>query len=142
MSSALLAVLGNLALTLSLIVAVIFGIVQVKSSARDRKERFTINVLQDFQTREFAELMYSLIVFNVPEKLEDLRQLPPLEQIKFIQFTQQMESLGLLVAEGFINVDLVDKTLGTLVTDSWQEFKPVILDMRPKTSDPYLSEYF
>lgn len=142
MASEIISVVANLALTLSFIVAVIFGIVQVRSAARDRKERFTISVLQDFQTREFAELMYSLIVLKIPSTLEDLRQLAPQEQIKFIQFTQQMESLGLLVAEGFINVDLVDKTLGTFVTDSWRKFKPVIQDMRPKTSDPYLSEYF
>ena len=60
----------------------------------------------------------------------------------FIQFGQQMESLGILVAERLINIDLVDKTLGSLVTSAWEKYKKTILDMREKQPDPFLSEYF
>jgi hypothetical protein len=60
----------------------------------------------------------------------------------FLQFTQEMESLGILVAERFINIDLVDKTLGSFVTISWEELKTVIVDIRKKQPDPFLCEYF
>ena len=39
------------------------------------------------------------------------------------QFAQQMESLGILVAERLINIDLVDKTIGSLVTTAWEKYK-------------------
>ena len=39
----------------------------------------------------------------------------------FIQFAQQMESLGMLVAEQLINIDLVDKTLGSFVTTAVED---------------------
>lgn len=60
----------------------------------------------------------------------------------FIQFAQQMESLGILVAEKFINIDLVDKTLGSFVTTSWEKYKAMFLDIREKAPDPFLGEYF
>ena len=40
------------------------------------------------------------------------------------------------------DIDLVDKTLGSFVTNSWGKFKTVLPDIREKQPDPYLSEYF
>jgi hypothetical protein len=48
-----------------------------------------------------------------------------------------MESLGVMVTERFINIDLVDKTLGLFVTTSWQKYKPVFSDIKEKHSDPF-----
>ena len=53
-----------------------------------------------------------------------------------------MESLGILVAEKLINIDLVDKTLGSLVTTAWAKYKTMSLDIREKAPDPFLNEYF
>jgi hypothetical protein len=53
-----------------------------------------------------------------------------------------MESLGILVAERLINIDLVDKTLGSFVTTSWEKYKPLFLDIRERQPDPFLGEYF
>ncbi|MBS7565351.1 hypothetical protein KHS38_13140 [Mucilaginibacter sp. Bleaf8] len=36
----------------------------------------------------------------------------------------------------------MDKTLGSFVTTTWKKYKPAMLDMRTKTEDPYLAEYF
>jgi hypothetical protein len=49
--------IANLALTLSFIVALIFGIAQVKAAKRDRRERLTLEMLRQFQTRDFVELL-------------------------------------------------------------------------------------
>ena len=53
----IITIIANLALALSLIVALIFGIAQVKATKRDRRERLTLEALRNFQTREFAELI-------------------------------------------------------------------------------------
>jgi len=142
MTNEIIAIIANLALALSFIVGLIFGIVQVKAGARDRKERFTLETLRNFQTREFAELIFRINAYNIPPTLTEWRKLPADDQIMFLQFTQEMESLGILVAERFINIDLVDKTLGLFVITSWDKFKTVILDIREKLPDPFLSEYF
>ncbi len=142
MSSDLIALLANLALTLSFIVALIFGIAQFQAAGRDRKERFTLDTLRNFQTREFSELIHFIASHEIPSTYESWRNLPAADQVSFIHFSQQMESLGLLVAERFVNIELIDKTLGSFVVTSWKKFEAVILDMRKKQPDPFLSEYF
>ncbi len=51
-----------------------------------------------------------------------------------------MEMLGILVADKFINIDLVEKTLGTLVTSSWEKYSKLTRTLRDR--DPFLNEYF
>ena len=48
----------------------------------------------------------------------------------------------MMVEEQFIDIELVDKTLGSFVSTSWQSFKSFYLDTRVKNDDPFLSEYF
>jgi len=138
----IISIIADLALTLSLIVALIFGIAQVRTTARDRRERLTLETLHNFQTREAAELMLYISTQKLPSSLEGLRALPMSEQAKIFQFGQQMESLGLLLAERFINIDLIDKTLGSFVVTSWQKYKTMFYDIREKAPDPFLGEYF
>lgn len=134
--------IANISLALSLIVALVFGIVQVKAAVRDRSERLTLEALRNFQTREFAELIARLTYHKVPSNFTELLQLPLEEQTKFIQFAQEMESLGMLVAEQYIRIDLIDKTLGSFVTASWQKYKAILSEIREKQPDPFLGEYF
>jgi hypothetical protein len=140
MNNEFIALLANLALALSFIVGLIFGIAQVKASARDRRERLTLEALRNFQTREFAELIFYIVNNKMPATSKEMELLPSNDRIMFIQFAQQMESLGILVAEKLINIELVDKTLGSLVTTAWDKYKIMFLSMRDK--DPFIGEYF
>jgi hypothetical protein len=115
MNSEIITVFANVALTLSFIAALIFGIAQVKAAARDRRERLTLESLRQFQTRDFAELIYFVTSRDMPSSREELNALPPKDRVIFIQFAQEMEMLGILVAERFIDVNLVDKTIGSLL---------------------------
>jgi len=136
----LITLIANIALALTFLVGLIFGIVQVKAAARDRRERLTLETLRNFQTRDFAELLQFLTTAKFPKSQEEMFNLPTHEQILIVQFAQQMESLGILVSENLINLDLVDKTLGTFVTTSWKKYKVMFSKLREE--DPYLGEYF
>jgi hypothetical protein len=139
----IVSLIANLALTLSLIVAVIFGIAQVKAAAQDRRERLTLDSLRHFQTHEFSELMHFIISNrSFPSSEKGFQKLRAKDQVTLLHFAQEMESLGLLVAENLIDLDLVDKTLGSFVTTSWSKYKPMFKDIREKQSDPFLGEYF
>jgi len=142
MNSQTITNIANIALSLSVIVAVIFGIAQVKAAARDRRERLTLEVLRQFQTREFAELLHFVNIIEIPATFEESLKQPANERIMMIQFGQQMESLGMIVAEGLIDIDLVDKTLGSFVTTAWERYKTLFLNIRETQADPFLGEYF
>jgi hypothetical protein len=142
MNSETITLIANIALAVSAVIALIFGIVQVRSATRDRQERLTLEALRNFNTREFSELMNYVTAHDIPPTHEKWQKLPAAEGIMITQFAQEMESLGLLVAERLINIDLVDKTIGSLVSVTWEKYKPMIQDSRAKRPDPFLSEYF
>ena len=142
MNTEFISLLADLALTLSVIVAVIFEVVQVKTANRDRHERLTLETLREFQTREFAGLMLFILDHDFPTTQEGFDALPQEARTNFIQFAQEMESLGILVAEKFIDINLVDKTLGAFVVSSWEKYKPMYIDLREKIPDPFLGEYY
>lgn len=142
MTHDLITLLANVALTLSFIAGLIFGITQVHVATRDRRERFTLETLRSFQTRDFAELIQYILSNDFPSDYEGFKARPAQDQTCFIQFAQQMESIGILVAEKFINIDLLDKTLGVFITNAWEKYKLMYLDMREKLNDPFLGEYF
>lgn len=135
-------IVGNLAIALSVVVAVAFGIVQTRAVTRDRRERLAIDTIRSFQTREFAAQVHFLRIQKPPTTMAELYRLPDEDQISFIHFAQEIEMLGLLAADGAIDVQLVERTLGDFVTRSWQKYRPVIEDMRKRLPDPYLAEYF
>jgi hypothetical protein len=142
MSTEFIAMLANVALTLSLIVAIVFGVAQIKAAKRDRRERLTIDALENFQSKEFAELIHFITTTDFPEKFENWQAWQKDDRVRLIQIMQQMESIGILLGDGVINFDLVDKTLGSFVTTTWEKCKPLVLDLRQQTNDPYLAEYF
>ncbi len=142
MTGETIALIANLALALSFLVGLVFGIVQVRVASRDRRERLTLETLREFQTREFVELMHFIIYRDMPSSRDGFMALAAEEQTTLIQFAQEMESVGILVAERLINIDLVDKTLGSFVTMAWGKYKTLFLDIREKQPDPFLGEYF
>lgn len=142
MTSEIITLIANIALSVSAIIALVFGIIQVKTATRDRQERLTIEGLRSFNTREFSELMNYVTTHKIPPTHEEWKKLPAHEGIIITQFAQEMESLGILVAERLIDIDLVDKTIGSLVTIAWEKYKVMIQDSRTKRPDPFLCEYF
>ena len=58
MSAEFITELANIALTLSLIVAVIFGIAQISAAKKDRRERLTLETLQTFNQESLQRLFF------------------------------------------------------------------------------------
>ena len=136
----LITLVANVSLALSFIAALIFGIAQVRASERDRRERLTLETIRAFSSREFSELMDFVNSSTFPKTSEEARALSTEDNVKMLQFSQQMEFLGILVADGLIDLDLVDKTLGNYVVTTWNKYKVFIVPIRER--DPYLNEYF
>lgn len=140
MTFEIIAVVANISFALSFIAAVVFGIAQVRASARDRREQLTLEELRSVQTREFAELIDYILTAKFPASQDEWNSLPKEDRVMFIQFGQHMEALGIRVAEKIIDVDLVDKTLGSFVVQAWEKYKPMVTELRKE--EQYSNEYF
>ena len=140
----MIAEIANISLALSFVVAIVFGIAEVRSAGRDRRERLALDVLNTFQSREFAELMRFILTSTFPKTRAELFALPKEETIMFTQLAQQMETLGLMVSTGAVSIELIERTHGSFITMAWDKYKEVFMSMRenPESPDPYLGEYF
>ena len=76
MTSETITLIANIALAVSAIIALVFGIVQVKSAGRDRQERLTLEALRNFNTREFSELMNYVTAHNIPLRMRTGKNFP------------------------------------------------------------------
>jgi len=81
MTNDLIALIANVSLALSFIVAVVFGIAQVRTFARDRRERLTLETLNNFQTREFAKLPTFISSHRMLSTQKELKGLDYLNKI-------------------------------------------------------------
>jgi hypothetical protein len=134
------AAIANISLALSLLVALVFGVLQFRAAARDRRERLTMETLREFQSRDFAAKINLIRLSGPPESVDKLSERPADEQIEILQLAQEMESVGLMVEERMIDLDLVEKSLGSFVVDAWKRYAPLMRSGRD--NDPYLGEYF
>jgi len=82
MSYETIANIANISLALSFLVALLFGIFQVRDAAKDRKERRTMEALRSFQSRDFAELDGRLTYHKSPTTFKEFEQLQLHEQAK------------------------------------------------------------
>lgn len=84
MSPEIIAEIANIALTLSLIVAIVFGLAQIGVARRDRRERLTLETLRAFHSREFAELILFSTTGRFPQDFEEWTHvLPPIKHDLF-----------------------------------------------------------
>ena len=71
------AVIGDTAIALSFLAALGFGIGQVRTAARDRRDRLTVATVQGMQTRELAAHFQRLSSTDLPSTFRELQALPP-----------------------------------------------------------------
>src|SRR5579862_6947457 len=126
------AAIANISLALSLLVALVFGVLQFRAAARDRRERLTMETLREFQSRDFAAKINMIRLSGPPETVDKLSERPADEQIEILQLAQEMESVGLMVEERMIDLDLVEKSLGSFVVDAWKRYAPLMRSGRDK----------
>lgn len=134
--------LTDIAIGASAVVALVFGILQVLAAVRDRRERLTIEVVRELQSREFAQQLSDLRERPPTASLDQWWKLPEPTRVTYLQFLQEMEVLGLLAYDKTIDFTLIERTLGSWVTASWKAFQPLIQDERAQSKDPYTAEYF
>src|ERR1041385_6652498 len=135
-------IVANLAIAVSAFVALVFGILQVRAASRDRRERLTIEAIRGFQTREFATHMMWFRDHPPPATVAAWYAMDPDVRVTYVHVAQEMEMLGLLVYDGTLDLDLVERTLGTFVSDSWGKFKAGTEALRAELKDPHMSEYY
>lgn len=135
-----LGAIASLATAVAVVVAVVFGIVQVRLQAAQRRDLATMEMLRGMLTREFAEALDR--VFSLPDgaRPEDVRADAELRKaILLIDFT--FESAGVMIHDRLLDLHETDKLMGGLVRIVWRKLGPFIEDERRLQGSPSRGEW-
>lgn len=119
--------------TTSILSAGIFAGIQLRFMNKQREKDSTIQLLQTFQTPEFAEALE--IVFNLPEGLSKKQVEDRLgdKMLSVLIMFGTFESLGILVYKKQLDVDLVDSFFSGSIILTWRKLKNFILETRKES---------
>ena len=121
----------------ALIITLIYYILDLKRSERNRREQATLDHLRDFQSESFARM--EALFHNLPNNLlpNQLHQLGQDSETAFQFMGRHLEALGVAVSLGVLDIKVAERTLGNNVVLYWNKIKPFATEMRkdPRSAD-------
>jgi hypothetical protein len=137
-----LATVLNLITTLTVILGVVFGLIQLRQYQRDRKREGALLVVHSLQTREFLAGLNELLA--IPDGLGK----PALEQLvgdvigKIHLVTATWERVGILVFHRELPLDVVDDAFSGPIMVSWKKLEQYVHDLRAEQNRETWLEWF
>lgn len=134
--------LANVAQALAVVVAVVFGIVQVRHYLRAQQREAAFALMRSLQTPEMLRGL--LLLDALPEglsggEIEDRFG----DDFLYIQaLLGTWESLGILVFHGEVGLDLVDDFYSGPIVQSWEKLGGLVEDVRKRTGRETRWEWF
>jgi hypothetical protein len=125
-----LSVILDVITAVAVILGILFGLLQLRHYHLARKREATLFLLNSFQTGEFLQGIW--IIHKLPNELtkseiEDRLR----EEIRFIYLVMSTwESIGILVFNHEIPIDIVVDAYGTSIIISWQRLEKYVTDLR------------
>lgn len=140
-----LTTLAELAQVLSgaaVVIAIVFGIAQMRQFQRQRLDAADLELMRMMQDREFVHAF--MLIYPIPGtlSLEELRALGEEHEVAALALSARFEAMGLLVFRGSIPIDLVEQIIGGNCILFWHKLQPWIERMRIEQQHPLLLEWF
>lgn len=126
--------------TLTLVLGVVFGLVQLRQLAIQRDVQVGLELLRTFQVPRVAEAQLAL--HSVPDGLteDQLRKALGDEFGPVMGMLAMLESLGPLVAQGYLPIETYADQYRRITVISWNKIRPYI-ESRRRNGWPNLFEW-
>lgn len=119
------ATLANLASAVAVVVAVVFGTLQVRQMRKTRALFTSTELVRAMQTTEFARCI--ALVLSLPDDADpELVIQDPEMAAAVLSLSHVFESLGVLVYHRIIGLHLVDDLMGGYVRRIWRKVRPTV----------------
>lgn len=120
---------ANVASALAVVVAVVFGMLQLSHMAKTRAIFSSTELVRAMQTPEFAHSVRLVLTLPDAADPESLRRDPEMAAA-VLSLSHVFESLGVLVYHRIIPLHLVDDLMGGYVRQCWRRLAPYVLVRR------------
>jgi hypothetical protein len=139
----LLSTLANLINAAAVTAGVIFAAVQIREFRRQRRRQSMYTLVQTFQGAEFAKALHRII--SLPDNLDaaGVRAHVGPEGEESIYFvTTTWETIGVLVFQKEITLDLVDDFFSGPIVISWRKLARYLEEIRKERNRDTLFEWY
>ena len=127
---------------IAVIVAIVFGVVQVRQFQQHRRDSADVELMRSMQDREFTQSFR--LIYSLPDNLSasGLRDLGAVYEEAAIAIGARFESMGLLVFRGSIPFELVEQIVGGVVVLLWRKLRLWAIEYRAEQDHELLFEWF
>jgi hypothetical protein len=131
--------ISALVTTASIIVGVIFTILEIRHFNKTRKTEIIMKIYERFGSKEIVEAMNRVGSAKF-ENLNDYQKKYGLTDITEISVL--FDGIGVLLEQNLIDINMVDQLFGTTVYLLWDRIDPVIRAMRKGLNEPSFFAHF
>lgn len=132
----------NLASTVALVGALMFGALQVRAANRSREEFAALSLIQTVQSEGWVSALTLLQTIPEGASAEDIDRLGPDVARAIQDVGVRIETMGYLVWRGILSLDMVADLFGGVVVFWWSRVQPFVERDRVRTSNPKSYEWF
>ena len=129
----------TLATTLSVIVGVVFTLLEIRHFNKTRKTEIVMRIYERFGTKEIVDAMNKVGGAKF-ENFEDYSKKYGLTEINEIAVL--FDGIGVLLEQNLIDINMVDQLFGPTVYVLWNKMLPVIQAMRKGLNEPAFFSHF
>jgi hypothetical protein len=132
----------NIISTLAVIIALAFGLMELRHYHLSRKRDSELHLLNTFQTVDFLQGIWSTI--SLPDGLTKVEIEDQLgNDIKAVYLVMSTwENIGILVFHDEVSMDMVNDAYSGAITLSWQKLAGYVSDMREEFQRDTIFEWF
>lgn len=136
-----LATAANIATSVAVIVAVVFGLTELRRGARDRRDRAAVEVVRSVQTQESFRAVG--MILNLPDDADPelIRSDPALSEAAMLVYFA-CEMLGSFVFERVVELHTLDRMVGGWVRATWVRLRRWIESERIEDRNPNVGEWW
>jgi hypothetical protein len=138
-----LTTISSLVTSVSIVIGVIFALMELRHLTGTRKTEIIMNVYDRFTSKEIVEAMSRVIMAENFKSLEDYGKKYGLTEV--IMIAHIYEGLGVLLEQNLIDIKMVDSLFGPMLNSLWErKMKPVVYALRELMHQPFFlshSEY-
>jgi hypothetical protein len=136
-----LATAANLATTVAVVVAVVFGIAELRRAARERRDGAAVEIVRAAQTPEIIRAVGRILKLPDDADPQVIRSDPAvLEAAMAVYFACEM--WGSIVFEGAVDLHMLDRMVGGWVRSTWVRLRRWIAAERIDNRNANVGEWW
>ena len=131
--------LSTLVAAVSVVVGVVFTILEVRHFSRSRRTDIITQIYAKFGTKEMIEAV-SRVGSAKYETFEDYMKKYGMTDL--LQVALFFEGIGVLLEQNLVDINLVDSLFAPSFSSLWKVIRPLVVGMREYAQEPLMFSHF